>query len=134
MVKKLIKNLAFTIIMLFSIFGFIVFGTVVHELYHYYDFKEIVNPGELCFLTLPLEEENVTFKNLLNTKVGYYRYSLKEENITEYSQKEEKAELKAYTFESVFFIIFLICFVIVLYERMNFKLEEKYGFNKQTTR
>jgi len=101
---KLIKKIAFVIMCIFSLVGLLVGGTLIHELIHKSDFKEIKKTNErMCILTFPNE-------------TGFYEFSFDKKQIPQYNKIMEYTELKAYSIELMIIIIFIISFFIALDE------------------
>lgn len=118
------KSLAFLGMMFFAFFGAVFFSTIAHELYHYHDFDEITNSKELCFFSINLEKENLTWSTFDESMRGYYRYTYQEENKDEITEKTRHAELRANLVQGSVGLIFVICFFIFLWERKDFKENE----------
>lgn len=104
----MIKHISLALVLVFAIFGMMSISTALHEYSHYYDFKEIAQPTELCGMVLPT---NVS--ELLSGKSGYYHFNINKSNETEYDRISEYTESKAYFFDILVCAIGLICIIVV---------------------
>ena len=108
---SLTKSIALGIVIAFALFGVFVFGTVLHELSHYEDFKEIASNSEVCALTIPTD---LSYNTLSNLEAGYYKFSVSKDNEAEYNKISKYTEIKAYSIDAAIGIVLIICIFIVL--------------------
>lgn len=101
-----LHNIAFGIIILFSVVGFLTIGLTAHELFHYYDFKNVSANGNICLFNFPVK--NVSLNSFLNSPLGYYKFDA----IADDSKIMKYTEIKAYGISLLIFIVFLACFYI----------------------
>lgn len=118
----IIKHLAFTIFFLLALIGIVSFSVFLHELYHFYDLKDVTIPGDICFMNLPTE--NLTILRLFDSWTGIYNYKLNNSKLEEFKEAEKYAEFKAYSVQIIFASIMAICMMIVLNERVKNTLED----------
>jgi hypothetical protein len=105
----MIKKFALTIVITFSIIGFFVTATALHEISHYYDFKDISQESEICALNIPTE-----IPNLKEFNTGYYKFTPTPNSQEIYKQKMKYTELKSYSLEFILLFIMVLCIFIVL--------------------
>jgi hypothetical protein len=107
--NKYVVKSAYTILILFSLFGVVLFGTLMHELSHKKDFKEIASDDYLCFL-----EFN-------DGALGSYSFHVN--NQTEYERISKYTEIKAYGINVIIFVMYFMCFAIIILHNMDKKYE-----------
>jgi hypothetical protein len=109
--KAIIEGVAILVIALFGLFGALVFGAILHEYSHSYDFKDIAENEKICGFVLP-NKINKVFSEL-----GYYSFSM---NNTE--QNTEKLEkIGKYTEFKAYVITFLVLLVFVVSLEITFR-------------
>ena len=121
------KTIAFGIVIFFSIIGVTVFSTAIHEISHWYDYRDYESYSTdqaICILNLP-----VTTEGVWSLPLGYYRFSYS--GLNETSQEEIKAigeytEIEAHAYTYLILGIFGAMVLIVLFHRMDdkYKLKE----------
>lgn len=99
------KNLAFVFVLFFSVFGFVVFSYLVHELSHWDDFKEITDEDRICFRVSNFS---------LRGDGAVYQFFPKENTEKEIEKIEKFTEIKAYSIDGFFLALFGISFWVVL--------------------
>ncbi|HRZ85581.1 MAG TPA: hypothetical protein P5277_02265 [Candidatus Paceibacterota bacterium] len=110
-----IDKIALIIVLVFSLLGAFVSGTFLHELSHYQDFKEIsTGKGEICALAIPTD---TSLSSILQSKAGYYKFSIKPEDEIEYQRISKYSEIKAYAFDFVLILVVVICSIVILIKR-----------------
>lgn len=105
-----LEKVSLLFLIIFGIFGFSIFSTMVHEFVHYFDFKEYDLEDEgMCVANIPL-----SLDNFWNQPAGYYEFTAK--NMTDYNNiQDEKysSEIKATIAEGiVYFLGFLLIIAI----------------------
>jgi|GEM_PF-4289872 len=124
---KIIRYIAWMIFLVLGIVGITAVSVFLHELYHFYDLKDVTAPGEICFMNLPTE--NLTIFTALNSWAGKYNYESRTDKLKEFEESIKYAELKAYSVQILFCIIAAVCFIIVLSEKVNQVLDEIFWEN-----
>jgi len=113
-----LTNIAFFFIMIFSVFGFIVFFCLIHELSHWQDFKEVVVEDRICFrvsnFSLFGEESDGAIYSFF-PKVGTSEEVKRIDKYTEY---------KAYAIDSFFLVLFAIGFCLVFWRWLNSEVSQ----------
>ena len=115
--EKKLFNISFVVIIFFSVVGIILTGNIIHELSHKQDYKGLIKEDDSCALVIPESKED------LLGKIAFYRFYTKddEESIEKAEEVTKWTEKKAYTIESILFIVFLFCiyFVFKKWGNMN---------------
>ena len=126
-----LEPIAFTVLLFFSITGFVVVSVGIHELSHWQDYHNYVYGDSICFLNIPT---NFTVNNIYTGVFGFYQYGYNDKNITirdKISDIDRYTETKAYSAVIILGIIFTVILTIVLLRRYELRLKEKY-FNEWT--
>jgi Zn-dependent protease len=118
---KFLNDVAFGVFILFAVLGILTSSVFLHELYHYYDLRDVTIPGDICFMNLP--SENLTIIKALHSWTGRYNYYLDEDKLEEFKEARKYAEFKAYGVQIIFVLISTIFLMIVLSERTNYVLD-----------
>ncbi len=113
------RNLAFAIVLVFSFFGMVVFGIIVHEYSHYSDYKGEVTKSELA-LVLPQ-----SFSELSNFNAGYFKFSYSSENKDKIQEIAQTTEAKAYLINILVFLVFDICLLAVIINQVRQSRRER---------
>lgn len=108
---SLTRNIALGIVISFALFGVFVFGTLLHELSHYEDFKAIASNSEICALAIPTD---LSYNTISNLDAGYYKFSVSNKDGQEYSKISKYTEIKAYSIDAAIGVILIICIFIVI--------------------
>lgn len=110
--KKIIKEIAFLVIIVFAIFGVIIFTVIVHELSHQLDYQKVhpMNESICGFVISP---------NLINGDIGFYSFNYHSKYTDEVERINDYTEKKAYTITTIMLIFFIISFHIVLDEKIK---------------
>lgn len=117
----MIRGIALTVLIVFALFGVFVFTTAVHELSHKMDFEE-VEPfnEEICILNLDT--------NLITGAAGYYSFEVYQDFIERSVEIRKYTEFKAYAFDLIIALIFLLCVAFVLEGELKYlRLKLKNG-------
>ena len=101
-----LKNISFFFIMVFSVFGFVVFSYLIHELSHWQDFKEIATDDRICFRV-----DNFTFGS---DGASYWFVPVKGSE-EELDRIDRFTEYKAYAVSGVSLVFFCVFFCSVLW-------------------
>ena len=101
-----ISNLSFFFVIVFSVFGFIVFSYIIHELSHWQDFREIAEDDRICFRidNFSLFGDGATY--------SFYPVEGSEEEI-ERIRGTRSLRLIQY---AVLLVIFSVCFSVVFWK------------------
>jgi hypothetical protein len=100
---KLVKLIPISLILAFSIIGFLLSGNIIHELSHKYDFREIEKTSEnTCFLTLSGKD------------VAFYEFSSPSNNSKEINKINQYTEVKAYSLDIILALIYFFSLIIVI--------------------
>jgi len=104
-----LKNMSFVFILLFSVFGFVIFSYLAHEISHWQDLKDVAVDDRICF--------RVSNFSLFgeNTDGASYRFFPKEGAEEEVERIERYTELKAYGLDVILLVLFCICFSMVIW-------------------
>ena len=116
------KNIAFGVIIFFSIIGISVFAVTIHELSHLHDYKDYAQEGEICVLNFP-----TTIDGMFNAPMGYYKFkhSTDEKTVEGVEAINKHTETRAYAYTAVIFIIFGVMLFIVLCNKMDEKFKAR---------
>lgn len=94
----------------FSFFGMVIGGNLLHELSHKYDFRKIAYDDTICLLEFGGDE------------IASYRFYV--DDYTEFDRIEKHTELRAYSISGVYYLIYLICFVMVCFYVIRLEKED----------
>ena len=109
------KHICFFIIILFALVGVFFTGNILHELSHKQDFEGLVYDDSVCILSLP---KNISLNNLASesfSSVAFYQYYYNQEDKKEIYEIKEWTEKKAYFFNFLILLVFIICYIIVTF-------------------
>jgi hypothetical protein len=112
-----LETIAFVVIIMSSLFGFVCFANLMHELSHKQDLKSLVLDDDVCFLTFP---NNLTLHSFFVSKSAFYSFTLVNKNASTmkvYNNISKYTEYKAYSQEAVYMILYAICLFALLYRR-----------------
>ena len=101
MPKNMIRKIAIIIVLLFSLFGVIIFQALVHELSHKQDFKGIAINDSICLLNYPQ-----SFWDLEGSYNYQYTNNIAEQEVMKYT------EYKAYTISFLILMIYFTCLYV----------------------
>ena len=97
------------------IIGLLTFSIFLHEMIHYYDFKEVASGGGICVYPISIEENKLVFFS--DSTAGFY-FPDEITNKTRYDEIQKYTEYKAYGIQSVIAII-LIYFVFYFFWKLE---------------
>jgi len=133
------ESFAMFFVMMFAITGVSILAVCVHEYSHFNDFRALnVSNQQICALMLPTEYKNLS--DFLNSPIGLYSFSTNESDSSIYQEIDAHTEMRAYIIGSGMFVLFLICFFIVIWAQfkrevkimeMGWEIEEKDIYIKQ---
>ena len=84
---KIAEGVGFVIIIIFGIFGFLMFENLIHEATHVNDFKEYTKSGSICLLNIPDELSVHAIKTL---SIASYRYKVNKSDYESIKKIENK--------------------------------------------
>lgn len=110
---KAFVKFSFIIFILFSLFGLLLFGNIIHELSHKQDFKNIVDKDtdNICILQF--------------NKGAVASYSFVPNNYSEFERINKYTEVKAYSITIFIYIIYI--FIVISICLFLLKLEKRMG-------
>ena len=111
--KNPIEKISFAILVIFALIGTIFAGTIIHELSHWNDFKDIAENDNICIIEMPADG----LSSITDIR-GTYTYQISEENKEQAASISRYTELKAYSVQfATTILLFLVSTVIVYYNR-----------------
>ena len=104
-------DVGFIILILCSLFGFIILNSIVHEYIHKFDLKKysVEGEGEICLLNAPKSIRDVFFG-----PTAYYEFSANESMSEEIKKEVFWSEIKAYSANILMAIIYFVCYYFIL--------------------
>lgn len=124
---SILETGAFLILLGLAFAGALFVGTIVHEMSHWNDYKEIVqsDSDSICLMDMPAEGWG-SIMNIHGTYSYYYDTSVPGWKETA-AEKDRYTEFKAYAIELILIgILFLGSTSLVLWRRMNYRREVSY--------
>jgi len=110
------KQFIFMIFLFFAVFGAITFSTLIHELSHKFDYRNIGKTDEKICLNFPLNLSNLSPLSPFSPDNYFvyhtFRYPLTQENV------KDVEEIHGYTEQRAYFITFIII-AIFLYSLIH---------------
>jgi len=101
--RNILFNISLLILFGFAIFGLVTGATILHELSHKQDYKEVAHDGELCGLVIPND-----IGDLWNGAAGYYSFHYNVSSRPEVDRIDKFTERKAYTVMYALTLIFIV--------------------------
>ena len=107
--KFTIEKLAFILLVLFSIPGLVLVGTLVHEFSHKQDYKDLAINQSICAFYIP----EASLSNLFSMRVGsyYFTYNATNETLAKIEEIDRYSEKKAYFLEFLVALIYGFCLI-----------------------
>ena len=91
--------------MAFALLGVMSAASMVHELYHKWDFRDVAKNGQICILEYP-------------SIVGTYRFDYSNVNKNLVEKRNFSSEIIAYGISAIMILMFIIAFV---YQVVDYK-------------
>ena len=115
---------AFSIVVIFSLFGLFIAGNLLHELSHKQDFRKYAYDDSLCFLMIA---KNRTFSNFFNSPVAQYTFNTNKTDEIAVDKIEKYTEWKAYSLDIILAIIVITSIIIILHHLKENEYLQKYN-------
>lgn len=118
------EKITMFVILIFSIFGVMMFSNIIHEYSHKKDHEGIVFSDSFCFLELP---GNTSLGNILYSPIASYSFKFYASDQEKVDKIDSYTEKKAYTYSILISLFWLVCFITVMYNRKKEKEVSEYG-------
>ena len=109
---KYTERIAFTLVILFALFGTLVSSQIAHEFSHKQDFEGIAKDDKLCALVIPTSSSD-----LASGEAAFYQFSYAPKDQSKVEEIGEYTEFKAYSITIAIVLIFFFCLLTVLISR-----------------
>lgn len=119
-----VESIAFSVVIIFAVFGALMMGIILHEMSHRNDFEELsTGDSYICFFSVP---EDFQLHHLWSYIPAYYHLEADAEDTAEVMKVNSYTEYKATGITILIYLLFIICFGIVLFKRWKNERKIKY--------